>query len=568
MKRNPLTSLLILMVCGITSGGPAFAQELSYPFAESSLGGIVRSENGEPLEGILIRAKVEGDYRALAVASDAQGRYRFPKLEPGRYTVEVARADGLEPSRRTETIQNGREATVDFTLGPAKEMDQQITSADWLLNLPGTPQQVKLISDECIHCHTGNLQRFRFDKENWLKIVRLMRGKRIHGAEWAAETHGVYPGAPLDREDPKWPEENSLIADYLAKIRGPEPISLPDAKLTPRPVGPSTRVLFTEYTIPYHDAELHDIEVDRYGMVWWTDWRWPYIGMLNPETGEMKYWESPPPEGKKEVHPGGQEISFDKDENPWTPQAWSGGLLKFDRKAEKFTNYMFPDRNPRRFLSLGTDPARNRIWFHTDDYYGTYYSGFFEPDKGQAGKWTLYELPFKEGKNAGGIYGDVTDSKGNRYLLKHRDSDIDRIDVLTEEHTRYPTPTPRAFPRRGDYDSEDRLWFAEYNAGQIGMLDPATGKITEYKIPVPMAMPYGAGVDRNTDFVWMEIYRHDRLVRLDPKTGELLQYLLPERHVMARSPRASPKSSSEHSIIWLGTLPRHGNGKLIKIETW
>ena len=567
MRHKKFIVLLMLLGLGTIFGRLVVAQGLTYPFAESSLGGVVRSDRAEPLEGVLVRAKREGSNRALAVASDAQGRYRFPKLEPGRYVVEIARADGLEPSRRTETIQDGREATADFTLGPAKEMDQQITSADWLLSLPGTPEQVERLSNECLHCHTGTLQRFRFDKENWLKIVRLMRGVRIHGAEWAAETHGVYPGAPLDRESPRWEEENSLIADYLARVRGPEPLALPDAKILPRPTGRSTRVLFTEYDIPYANAELHDIEVDRFGMVWWTDWRWPYMGVLNPETGEMKYWESPAPEGKDEVHPGGQEISFDKDENPWTPHAWTGGLLKFDRKTERFTSYTFPDKNPRRFLSLGTDPERNRIWFHTDDYYGTYYSGFFEPDAGK-GKWTLYELPFKEGARTGGIYGDVTDSKGNRYLLKHRDSDIDRIDVETEEHTRYPTPTPRAFPRRGDYDSQDRLWFAEYNVGQIGMLDPETGKITEYKIPVPMAMPYGAGVDRNTDFVWMELYRHDRLVRLDSKTGEMLQYLLPERHVMARSPRGAPNSSAEHSIVWLGTLPKYGNAKLIKIETW
>lgn len=566
MRSNKLISLMLLTV-GMFSGHLLFSQNLTYPFAESSLSGQVSSENEEPLEGVLVRAKREGTNMALTVVSDAQGQYRFPKLAPGRYAVEIARADGLEPSREMTDIQDGRANRVDFTLGPAKEMDQQITSVDWLRSLPGTPEQIDLISNNCMHCHTGTPQNFRFDKENWVKIVRMMRGVRIHGAEWGAITHGVYPGARPNRDSPTWEEENLLIADFLAKVRGPEPLDLSDAKILPRPTGRSTRVMFTEYEIPYPNAELHDIEVDRYGMVWWSDWRWPYLGMLNPETGEMKYWESPAPEGKPEVHPGGQEISFDKDENPWTPHAWTGGLLKFDRKTEEFSSFMLPDRNPRRFLSLGTDPGRNRIWFHTDDYYGTYYSGFFEPDKA-LGKWTLYELPFKPGKRNTGVYGDVTDSQGNRYLMKHRDSDIDRIDVETEELTRYPTPTPNAFPRRGDYDSQDRLWFAEYNADQIAMLDPDTGKITEYEIPVPMAMPYGIGVDRNTDLVWVVLYRNDRLVVLDPKSGELLQYMLPERHVMARSPRAAPNSTADHSILWLGTLPKYGNGKLIKIEAW
>ncbi len=196
---------------------------------------------------------------ALTVISDAQGQYRFPKLEAGRYTVEIARADGLEPSHEMTDIQDGRANSVDFTLGPAKEMDQQITSVDWLRSLPGTPEQVELISNNCMHCHTGTPQNFRFDKENWLKIVRMMRSVRIHGAEWGAISHGVYPGARPNRDSPTWEEENLLIADFLAKVRGPEPLDLSNAKILPRPTGRSTRVMFTEYEIPYTNAELHDI---------------------------------------------------------------------------------------------------------------------------------------------------------------------------------------------------------------------------------------------------------------------------------------------------------------------
>ena len=33
-------------------------------------------------------------------------------------------------------------------------------------------------------------------------------------------------------------------------------------------------------------------------------------------------------------------------------------------------------------------------------------------------------MPLKPGKKASGIYGDVNDTKGNRYLMMHRDSDI------------------------------------------------------------------------------------------------------------------------------------------------
>ena len=93
MKSHKLIPL-ILLTAGMFSGHLLFSQDLTYPFADSSLSGLVSSENGEPLEGVLVRAKREGTNMALTVISDAQGQYRFPKLEAGRYTVEIARADG------------------------------------------------------------------------------------------------------------------------------------------------------------------------------------------------------------------------------------------------------------------------------------------------------------------------------------------------------------------------------------------------------------------------------------------------------------------------------------------
>lgn len=558
IKRNRLVSLILCSFLAI-SGRVLYSADLTYPFAESSLNGLVKSEKGEALEGIIVRAQKDKSHIGYSVASDAQGKYRFPKLEPGQYMVEIARADGLEPGRQNAEIKAGQESRADFALGPAKVMEDQMTSVDWLLNLPGTPEQVKLIDNSCIHCHTGTPLRFRFDKENWAKIVRLMTGTIIHSAQWGMATHVPRPGAKPNRELPGFEEKVQVLAEYLAQVRGPKPIDLSKAKILPRPTGRSTRVMFTEYTIPYPNAELHDMGVDKYGMVWWTDWRWPYIGRLNPETGEMKYWESPVPQGKAEVHPGSQELDFDAEENLWTSYSWTGGALMFDRKTEKFTSWMFPDQKPRRLMNSTFDAKRHRMWFGTDDYYGKDEGGYYDP---KTGEYRIFpKFP---------AYGQVTDSKGNHYGMLRGDgmSHIGRIDGETLERIDYPTPTPGAYPRRGDYDSQDRIWFAEYNVNQIGMLDPKAGKITEWKIPVPMATPYGTGVDRNTDMVWVELYRPDRIVKLDPRTGDMVQYYLPERHLMARSPRMDPKSRADHNIMWMGTLPKYGNGKLIKIETW
>jgi virginiamycin B lyase len=336
--------------------------------------------------------------------------------------------------------------------------------------------------------------------------------------------------------------------------------------------------MYTEYTIPYPNAELHDVDVDKYGTVWWTDWRWPYLGRLNPETGEMKYWETPPVPDKEDF-PGAHEIAFDKDENPWVSMVWSGGLLKFDRNTEKMSIYSPPVKATTQSLTI--DQHTGRVWFGLNErgFRGDH-AAFYDPA-------TKEFRVFKDFPS----YGQVTDSQGNTYgMLKGHMSHIGRIDAKTLNRIDYPTLTYNAFPRRGDYDSQDRIWFAEYSAAQLGMLDPKAGKITEWKIDLKpfgldkepdfvgshpadgdhhqIGSPYGLGVDRNTDQVWLELFRLDRLVRFNPKTEVMTHYSLPERHLMSRSPRGDPKSREGHTIMWMGTLPKHGNGKILKIETW
>jgi len=570
MFRRAGISVVFFILLAI-SGRTPLAAQLTYPFPESSLGGAVKSPDGNPLEGIVVRAKQENSHIAYSVVSNAQGVYRFPKLDPGKYLVEIARADGLEPDRKNADIRAGQEAKVDFALGRAKDMEAQITSAEWLMSIPGRPEQKRLISDECFHCHTGNIQAFRFDKDGWAKVVRLMLGMGMSHSD-----RGVPRPA---RNRPGFEERVQVIADYLAQVRGPEAVDMSNAKVLRRPTGASTRVMYTEYTIPYPNAELHDVDVDKNGTVWWTDWRWPYLGRLNPETGEMKYWETPPVPNHEDF-PGAHEIAFDKDENPWVSMVWSGGILKFDRNTEKMEIFSTPENATTQ--AIGVDHERGRVWFGLNEDLGpgTDHAAYYVPETKE------YKV-FKDFPS----YGMVTDSQGNAYgMLRGKMSHIGRIDAETLNRVDYPTPTPNAFPRRGDYDSQDRIWFAEYSAAQLGMLDPKTGTVREWKIdlkpfgletdpdfvgPHPpsgdhhqIGSPYGLGVDRSTDEVWLELFRLDRLVKFNSKTEEMTHYSLPERHVMSRSPRMDPKSRAGHSIMWMGTLPKHGNGKILKVETW
>src|SRR4029078_137425 len=70
-------------------------------------------------------------------------------------------------------------------------------------------------------------------------------------------------------------------------------------------------------------------------------------------------------------------------------------------------------------------------------------------------------------------YGMPTDSKNRPDLLALRDTRTGRVDPQTNVAKIWTvTFGNRTRPRRGRVDSQDRLWFAAFGTGHIGLLDP------------------------------------------------------------------------------------------------
>src|SRR5262245_44969190 len=94
MQRNlPIVIITSVVLFCSALGAPCAAQTSAPP----ALTGQVSSEEEGAMEGVLVSAKRQGSTVTTTVASDAQGRYSFPrkKLEPGRYALSI-RALGYE----------------------------------------------------------------------------------------------------------------------------------------------------------------------------------------------------------------------------------------------------------------------------------------------------------------------------------------------------------------------------------------------------------------------------------------------------------------------------------------
>ena len=86
--------------------------------------------------------------------------------------------------------------------------------------------------------------------------------------------------------------------------------------------------------------------------------------------------------------------------------------------------------------------------------------------------------------------------------------------------TEYTLPDAKARPRRIAIDSNDTVWYSDFDRGYLGKFDTKTGKLVkEYMSPSgPRSEPYGITVIN--DIVWYAEgnSKPNGLVRFDPKT--------------------------------------------------
>ena len=121
----------------------------------------------------------------------------------------------------------------------------------------------------------------------------------------------------------------------------------------------------------------------------------------------------------------------------------------------------------------------------------------------------------------------VVNSKGDPYAPDIGGSYIIGIDSKTGEAKFYQVPTPKASPRRGRMDAQDRFWFAEYTGDKIGMFDTREEKFQEWPAPRKYTTPYAVSAPDKNGYVYATSNMAERLMRLDPKTGEIVEYQIP-----------------------------------------
>ncbi len=507
--------------------------------------GLVRTTTGILPEGIMVQLIAADNNIRTTVYTNGEGRYEFPKLERGVYTLRIALPREYKPyvkeslqieggTQQLEEITLERVTTSDL-LPPTPEIAAQLTGAEWMLNLPGTAEEKMVFHHNCSSiCHDYQLIfRNRFDEHGWRLMVDRMinyQGTTLINRMADADTPGAQGRSGLPRET-----EVDIMAGWLAKVRGPESKDKPFYVL-PRPRGKATRVIITEFEVPHVMQILHSGQGDSKGNFWYPSQRTPYVGKLDPRTGKVTEYRLPSTPG---ALPGIQSMYFDENGILWVSENWSHKLTSIDPKTGEFKSVSIETTTPFNspgFANFALHPDGS-IWLTRGG------PAKFDPNTGKMVK----QWPFKKMR---GTY-DSTISKDGRFWSGGQwpGNLVGMLDIQTGELWEAETATPLSGPAKGGFDWEGNSWFGG-RGGALIKMDGKTKRASEYYPPTrPYIAFYDAMPDKNGE-VWSPELQGGRVARFNPRTDQWVEYVLPEPHAFNR--RTYIDSSTNPVTVWYG----------------
>ena len=536
------------------------------------LTGVASSQAEGKMEGVVVTARHAGATFDVSVVTDAQGKYSFPgtHLVAGDYALTI-RAVGYElgtPVRAS--VSAGKAATADLPLQKAADVSKQLTSVEWMMNLPGSDadkDKAMIQAASCVYCHNiERIVRSSYTAEQWPAVITRMQKYYLDGTSYGYEgrTRAVLDTpAALERaeKNPNWGYWPALtkvdLGRYLATInQNGAGKNLPATlKTLPRPKGVETKVIVTQYDMP-RKGVVHDADMDKDGNFWYTDQSAMFIGRFEPKTATFKEWE--PPATKKRPA-GTSDIVIDPDGFVWVPitndftASTFGQITRFDPKTETF--------EPTKKM-----PANANTQFMGLDGNGKLWSGFGPLFKIDRKTNTLEETvnfrtaPNKPQDATGGGYQVEVDSKGNPVLTDFTGGYIGKMDAATKQFKFIKVPGKDGMPRRGRMDKQDRFWFSEYRGNKIGMLDMKTDTIREYEMPFKYYSPYTVSYPDSRGRIFSPSNSSDRLARIDTKSGDVVVYLMPTRDFDTKKLAIDPKDGK---TVWFANKRA---SRVVKVE--
>ena len=168
MRRLTSVFLTVLLLASV----PAFGQA-----TRGSLSGVIKDPNSAAIVGATVTLKNAGTGEESKATSNAQGRFAFPSLAPGKYTATIE-AGGFKKTELTEiTIEVAQPSSVEVSLevGAVTEQVTVTGTAQEIINTT-SPTLSKTISAK-------QVQDLPLLSRNPLDLARLQAGLAVNGTD-------------------------------------------------------------------------------------------------------------------------------------------------------------------------------------------------------------------------------------------------------------------------------------------------------------------------------------------------------------------------------------------------
>lgn len=248
----------------------------------------------------------------------------------------------------------------------------------------------------------------------------------------------------------------------------------------------------------------HDVAPAPEGRVWYTGQRRGVLGILNPQTGEVR--EVPLGEGSA---PHG--VIQGPDGAAWITDGGLNAIVRYDPRTDAVRSWPLPREFDDSNLNTAAFDGQGRIWFTGQT--GIY--GRLDPRNGDMRVWRD-----PEGR---GPYGIAATPSGDIYYVSLAGSHLGRIDLETGAVELIEPPTPQQGARRVWSDSRGNLWISEWNSGQLSRYNPSTGEWRSWRPEGERPRVYAVYVDER-DVVWISDFGANSVLAFDPRAESWRRY--------------------------------------------
>lgn len=264
-------------------------------------------------------------------------------------------------------------------------------------------------------------------------------------------------------------------------------------------VAAADTVEIREWPVPWANTRPRDPIVDADGRVWFVGQRGNYVGMLDPESGELTKRDLP-------ANALPHNVIVGPDGALWYAGNGDSHIGRMDPASGEIRRFDVPVRDPH---TLQFAP-NGMLWFTAQ---GANRIGRLDPETGDV---QLLEPSVADARP----YGIIMDGKGHPWIALFGTNRLATVDPGTMKLTEFPLPSADARVRRLDVTSDGKVWYVDYARGNVGRLDPATGEAREWPAPAGAeSHPYALAID-DRDRIWFSEtgVQPNRIVGFDPAT--------------------------------------------------